>query len=153
MITTDLEYAAFQIPPHEGLQRALEFLRARQWDKWHDGEYPIDGRRIYAVISTYETSNTPAQPLLEGHHRYIDVQFIATGTEVIAWAPAGAVQVTTPYDETHDIWFGTLAPDAVTPLQVAAGCLAVLFPNDAHAPKRACGAPSPVRKVLVKVAL
>jgi beta-galactosidase beta subunit len=40
-----------------------------------------------------------------------------------------------------------------TPVRLAAGELAVLYPEDGHAPRLAARSPSPVFKIVVKVAV
>ena len=55
------------------------------------------------------------------------------------------------YDEKKDISFGTVGPGKWTPIHLQAGQVAVLWPEDAHAPKLAAGGPSPVMKIVVKV--
>ena len=40
-----------------------------------------------------------------------------------------------------------------TPVHLSAGQLVVLYPEDAYAPKLAAGKPSPVKKIVVKVAV
>ena len=39
-----------------------------------------------------------------------------------------------PYDPAKDAWLGTVPTDEITPVRLAAGQLAVLYPTDAHAP-------------------
>jgi biofilm protein TabA len=92
-------------------------------------------------------------PRFEHHRRYIDIQFIVAGEEVIGWAPADRMQVTEAYDPEKDIAFGTVPAGEATPVRLAAGELAVLYPEDGHAPRLAAGRPSPVFKIVVKVAV
>ena len=101
-------------------------------------------------MQRYETAPA-AEPRFEAHRAYIDVQYLAAGSEVIGWAPLGAVQVSEPYDGAKDVCFGRAA--AWTPLRLGPGELAVLYPEDAHAPRLAAGGPAPVLKVVIKVSL
>ncbi len=75
-----------------------------------------------------------------------------TNLEVL-FAPAERMTVTEAYDATRDICFGTVAPGHWTPVRLHAGQLMVLWPEDAHAPKLAAGSPSPVMKIVVKIAV
>jgi biofilm protein TabA len=93
------------------------------------------------------------KPKLEFHRKYIDVQYMASGEEVIGWASVERVTITAAYDEEKDIAFGTAPLSEVTPLHLSAGQLVVLYPKDAHAPKLAAGKPSQVKKIVVKVAV
>jgi biofilm protein TabA len=115
-----------------------------------DGRHEIAGDEVFALVQRYETRLAAGQP--EAHRRYIDIQFIVAGREVIQWAPlASLTEVTKPYDHTKDAEF--FAPGAMVPVRVAAGQFAILFPDDAHAPCCAWAGPEPVAKVVVKVAV
>jgi beta-galactosidase beta subunit len=60
--------------------------------------------------------------------------------------------ITEAYNANKDICFGRLLRKW-TPVRLHAGQLTVLRPEDGHAPKLACGAQSPVMKIVVKVAV
>lgn len=152
MIVTDLAHIEHQAPITPSLRKAFDFLRGRDLHQLPDGRTDIDGDRIFALVQRYETERTDS-PKFECHRTYIDVQFIAAGEEVIGWAPAALMNVSEVYDPNRDICFGTVSPGAWTPVHLQAGQLAVLWPEDAHAPKGASGPPSQVMKIVVKVAV
>jgi biofilm protein TabA len=117
-----------------------------------DGRHDIDGDALYALVQRYRTRSAAGMQL-EAHRRYIDVQFIARGREVIHWAPLASLsEVTLPYDTTKDAGLFAL-PAATVPLRLVAGQFAILFPDDAHAPCCAWDEPEDVLKVVVKVAV
>ena len=152
MIVTDLEHVDHQVPMTPSLQKAFDFLRGRDLLKLPEGRVEIDGDRVFALVQRYETEMASA-PKFECHRKYIDVQFIVSGREIICWAPVGAMDVTAAYDAARDICFGMVAAGKWTPLLMEAGQLMVLWPEDAHAPKGAAGTPSPVMKIVIKVAV
>lgn len=118
-----------------------------------EGRVDLDGDRVFALVSTYETQPADCAWRFEGHREYIDIQYVASGSEIIGWAPSERAAVTVPYDRAADIWFGTVPPAEITALPMPAGRVAVLFPSDAHCPGRAWGAPEQVKKIVVKIAL
>ena len=152
MIVTDLKHIEHQVPMTPALQKAIAFLRKGNIDNLPDGKTEIDGDRVFAIIQRYETVRTN-EPKFEFHRKYIDVQFIASGEEIIGWAPVESITITEAYDADKDICFGKVASGTWTPVRLHAGQLAVLRPEDAHAPKLASGAPSPVMKIVVKIAV
>lgn len=152
MIVTDLEYMDRQVPQTPLLQQALEFLRRTDLAGLPDGRTEIDGDRVFALVQRYETQASSA-PRFENHLKYIDVQFIVSGVEVIGWAPVGAMEVTAAYAEDMDICFGTVLAGMWTPVRLEAGQLMLLWPEDAHAPKCAAGKPAKVMKIVIKVAV
>ncbi len=116
------------------------------------GRHEIAGDDLFALVQRYETR--PAAGMqLEAHRRYIDIQFIASGREVIHWAPlASLTEVTLPYDAAKEAAFFKAA-DGMVPVRLAAGQFAILYPDDAHMPCCAWDDPTEVLKVVVKVAM
>ena len=151
MIVTDLKHIDGQCPMTNGMIKAVDFLRLRGIHELPDGRIEIDSARVYAIVQRYETSKTDV-PRFECHQKYIDVQYIVSGEEVIGWTPAERITVLDAYDGDKDICFGA-APEEWTPVYVQAGQMAVLYPEDGHAPRLAAGSPSRVMKIVVKVAV
>ncbi len=152
MLVSDLDHIDHQIALTPGLQKAITFLRTRNLHGLPDGRVEIEGDRVFALVQRYETMITDA-PKFECHRTYIDVQFIVSGEEVIGWAPLSRMAITEAYDAGKDICFGTVVKGKWTPVHLQAGQLAVLWPEDGHAPKLAGGVSSPVMKIVVKVAV
>lgn len=150
MIADRLERASRSIPDLPGLHAALEFLARPGTAALPDGRHEIDGDRVFALVQRYPTESRP-EPRFEAHRKYIDVQYIAAGEEVVGWAPLERLSVSEPYEEEKDVCFGSVS--GWTPVLLKSGELAVLFPEDAHAPRLAAGGPAQVVKIVVKVAL
>lgn len=150
MIITNLMHADRQIPATPALAKAIAFLRSPGLHTLADGKVEIDGDRVFAMIQRYDTLETAA-PKFEYHRKYIDVQYLASGEEVIGWAPVERMIVTEPYDEGKDVCFGSVGKGTWTPVHLQAGQLAVLWPEDGHAPKVAAEEPAAVMKIVVKV--
>ncbi len=139
-----------RIPSSPLLKKAIAFLRRPDLPDLPDGKVPIDGERVFAIVQRYETI-AAEKPKFEYHQKYIDVQFLVSGREVIGWTPADRISVTEPYDEEKDIAFGMVPDNAWSRVMLEAGQASILFPEDGHAPKLAAGAASPVMKIVVKV--
>jgi YhcH/YjgK/YiaL family protein len=152
MIVTDLHYVDVQVSLNLALTRAIEFLRLHDILDQPDGTLELDGKNLFAIIQRYDTIACAA-PRFEYHRKYIDVQYIAAGEEVIGWAPTERMNITEPYDETRDICFGTVAEGEWKPVSLRAGQLAIFYPEDAHAPRLLSAAPSRVMKIVVKAAV
>ena len=152
MIVTDLNHIDRQVLMTPSLRKVFDFLRGRDLHSLPDGRTDIDGDRVFALVQRYETVPTDA-PKFEYHCRYIDVQCIASGEEIIGWAPSETMMITESYDEKKDICFGTVKKGKWTPVHLQTGQLMVLWPEDAHAPKLAAGGPLRVMKIVVKVAV
>ncbi|MGE5172887.1 MAG: YhcH/YjgK/YiaL family protein [Betaproteobacteria bacterium] len=152
MIVTDLKHIDHQVMMTPALKKAIDFLRLRGIHDLPDGRVEIDGNEVFAIVQRYETIKAAA-PKFEYHRKYIDIQFIVSGEEIIGWAQAEHMTTTQDYDPDKDICFGTAEKGKWTPVHLQAGQLAVLWPEDGHAPKVAAGGPSRVMKIVVKVAV
>jgi biofilm protein TabA len=152
MIVANLEHLSTQLISSPAMEKAVAFLRG--WDKnAHEvGRVVIDGSDVYAEIQAYDTLPSGA-PVFEGHRTYIDLQYMVEGDEIITWASIDQVNITSPYDAENDYWLGTASPEMTTSTRLTTGQLAVLYPTDGHAPRQSVGQPSPVKKIVVKVAV
>ncbi|HXY61805.1 MAG TPA: YhcH/YjgK/YiaL family protein [Nitrospirota bacterium] len=150
MIASDLKHIESQLAMTPFMKKAIEFLRLRGIYDLPDGRVEIDGRRVFAIVQRYETTDT-SSPKFEYHKKYIDVQYIAVGKEIIGWVPAESIKITEAYDAVKDAAFGAAEAGTWTPLSLQAGQLAVLYPEDGHASRLACGQSSAVMKIVVKV--
>lgn len=133
------------------LRPAFEFLERHAGETLPEGRIEIDGERLFALPQTY-----PPRPAeggrFESHRRYADVQYIASGAEMIGYAPTEGLRVETPYDAEKDIAFHA-PPARFTPMALPAGSFAVFYPEDAHMPCCRLDTDEPIRKIVVKVLL
>ncbi len=153
MIVADLKELYQQIPASPRFTKALDYIQAAHPDEMPDGRYEIDGDKLYALVQSYQTLAVDENAKYEAHRKYIDVQYIANGVEIMGWAPLEKMQVNKEYNPEKDVVLGTCPPALATLTRVEAGQAAIFFPQDAHAPKLACGEPAAVKKLVVKVAI
>jgi YhcH/YjgK/YiaL family protein len=152
MIVTDLAHILSQAPADPRLRKAIEFLQENAGKDLPDGRVAVDGEQVFALFQSYQTL-PPSQAVFEAHRKYLDVQYVAAGEEVIGWVALEKLVDPTPYDPAKDVLFGKVPLEGMIPVRLSAGQLAVLYPSDAHAPRLAAGEPTAVRKIVVKVAL
>jgi YhcH/YjgK/YiaL family protein len=130
------------------IARGLRFLRETDLDALPTGRQEIDGERLYAQVNERDT--TPlADNLWEAHRRYIDIQYLHRGVELVGHAPLSRLTAG-PYDAALD--YVPASGDGAF-LRMQAGDFAIFWPGDAHMPATALGAPAPVRRIVVKVAV
>lgn len=153
MIIAKFEELAGQVPASANIEKGLNYLSSARDQDLPDGRYEVDGERVYALVQSYQTLPEDENAKYEAHRRYIDIQYIVSGVEGMGWAPLDQMQVNQEYSMEKDVVLGTCPISRATLVQVNAGEAAIFFPGDAHAPKLACGAPGPVKKIVVKVAV
>lgn len=139
----------------EGIDKALAFLGQAAIAKLAPGRHDIDGDRVYALVQDY-TPFDPAGRQFESHRRYIDVQYVHSGREIVYWAPTSRLK-NAPYSDQNDaiLYDDPLSAATATAVGLEAGSFGIFFPEDAHMPccrwAGAQPANEPVRKVVVKV--
>jgi len=107
------------------------------------------GGGVFALEQAYETKASP-DVRWESHRRYIDVQVIVSGEELMEVCDAGMLVVSEDLTPEKDVIFYAPGSPAST-LRVGSGDAAVFCPVDAHRPSLAVSEPRLVRKVVVKV--
>ncbi len=130
-----------------GIALALRALREGHLVRREAGRYDLMGDAVYALVQAYETKPRE-QGVWEAHRKYIDVQFVAEGTEVMAYANLADLKPRQPYDDANDYALFDGLGSFVT---VSSGMFTIFYPEDAHMPGLAAASPEPVEKVVVKV--
>jgi len=135
------------------IQDGLRFLRENDLAALTPGKHEIQGERLYAMVSEYQTQ-PKVQRRPEAHKKYIDIQYICAGEEVIGCGPlAFADEVDEDFLQERDIVYYkgiTLETETV----LLPGMFAIYFPWEAHRPNCAVGDKAGgIRKVVVKVAV
>ena len=146
MIIDQLKNAALYFGTHFRMEEALRYLQKTDFSKVEPGKYEIDEANIFALIQQYDTK-AKEKGRWEAHRKYIDVQYVFSGTELFGYHDLGLMQ-SVAYDEAKDFHELKGSGDF---LRVPAGMFLVLFPHDAHMPGISVSAPQPVKKIVVKV--
>lgn len=135
----------------ERIYKGLTLLRDTDFSTMEAGKYPVDGDNLFMMIQTYTTKPLETA-YCEAHKKYIDIQCMLEGSEWIGVAPLEDMNGERVKDSRPegDIWF---YDGDFMPIYMKAGRFAMLYPNDAHAPAIANGEPTPVRKVIIKIAM
>lgn len=149
MIIDNIKNSGFYSRLDAKIQKALDYLTRTDFSGMASGRYDIDGNNVFALVQRYETKPRE-QGVWEAHRRYIDLQYVAAGTEIMGYAPLDHLTVTKPYVPENDCELLSGTGDFFT---VAAGNFAIFYPQDAHMPCLTGGIPQPVVKVVVKIAV
>ena len=134
------------------LEFCREFLNRFEEQSLPDGEYEIDGERVFANIQTYRTKQQDGACRFEAHRKYIDVQYIVSGIERIRVAKLEKLTLEEErYPKGQDIAFysGETGVDFI----LTKGTFLMLYPQDAHMPGLSAEKDSTVRKIVFKLAV
>lgn len=155
----------WQVKPDESINRKTfavsYFMNRERWDKAFTflkendlsalelRRYDIDGDNLYAPVSEYLTKNEE-DARYEAHRRYIDIQYVISGRELIGIAPLSQKQeVLEPYSAENDIEFLTVTRGENYP--ATPDRFFILFPEDAHRPGLKVDTNLMVKKIVMKV--
>lgn len=115
------------------------------------GEYPLEGRDVYAVVFDF-TTKALLDTTLEAHQVYADIHLPLTGPEVHARFPLPGLEEKDAYDPAKDA--ATYHhPDRFNALfTLHPGQFALYLPHEAHLTQgKTDPRPQPLRKVVVKL--
>ena len=104
---------------------------------------------VVAIEQAY-TTKPRAEGFFESHRRFIDIQVIVTGTEIMEVVDVAHAKVRESYNEERDLII-YLDAQGASSLTMPAGHAAIFFPVDVHMPTLIAGEPTLVRKVVLKV--
>lgn len=128
------------------IQKGFEFLRRTDLASLEDGVHEIQGRDVYAIIARGDGVGRE-RAMLEAHRKYLDIQYVIDGTDVMGWLERDFVErVKDAYDAEKDLEFFYDRPESW--VRVPQGSFAVFLPQDIHAP---LATTQYVHKAVVKV--
>ena len=145
MILDTLDNAARYDSLHSRFKPAFDWLRSRRLEDLPNGRQEIEGDHLFALVMR-ENGRGQAVAKYETHRKYIDIQYIVTGFDLMGWAHLVPDLKSTGYDAAKDCEFYEAKPTLWVP--VPAGTFTIFFPEDAHAPMAGT---DPMLKVVVKV--
>jgi len=129
------------------IAKALQYLKETNFGKEKPGKKEIDGDNIFSIINHYNTRHLE-DCRLEAHRSYIDIHYMAEGSELIGHAILSDQEAATEYDAENDF---ILYSGGKNYLRLEEGEFAVFFPSDLHMPGLMINKPAAVKKVVIKV--
>lgn len=129
-------------------EKAFEFIATNDLRTLPIGKHLIEGEDLFVILMEYEPKD-PADCIMERHKKYIDIQFMLRGEEMMGVSTFAGQTPTTPYDESKDAAF--FKPEYDSLLKVQQGQFTIFFPHDLHMPSMRSGNAEKVLKAVFKV--
>ena len=126
---------------------AFLFLKEHDLATITNGKYPVDGDNVTASV-TEDLSKDYEKTNWESHRKYIDLQYVIAGEEVIGVYPSAKATVTKEYDEKKDVV--NYAAEGKLYHSIP-GAFFLFFPSDAHRPNITPGGNKVVKKIVLKI--
>ena len=87
---------------------------------------------IFAIEQSYYTKKL-ADSLFESHVKYVDMQFLVLGSEIIEVAHIDTLEIESEYNKEDDYSLYKVTPDSSN-ITMKKGDLSLFFPEDGHMP-------------------
>lgn len=149
MIITDFTTVNTYKGLSKNLDIALEYLKNVDMDSLQDGKTLIAGEDVYSIVSTYATREHQ-ESQYEIHKKYMDIQCMIAGEEMICCSDKSTLEVINEYNEMTDKQNLKGDFDEVI-LYLNPNKVVIFYPQDAHKACCKIGEIKTVRKLLVKV--
>ena len=130
----------------ERLAKGIDYINNSDFSKIDLGTYKIEGDNVFAMVQEYNTREIE-NCKLEGHSKYIDIQYIIEGEEHIGLTSKNNQEL----DERNDEGDYAFYKGDSTLFKFNPSVFGIFFPDDLHMPCVGLDQISKVRKVVVKV--
>ena len=127
--------------------KAFGFMKEHNLQEMPAGKYPIDGDHVFASVTEDSTKDFD-KTTWESHRKYIDLQYIIKGEEMIGVCPVSQAVLTNPYDAKRDAANYSVKG---TIYSATPGTFFIFFPSDAHRPSITPGGNKVDKKLVIKV--
>jgi YhcH/YjgK/YiaL family protein len=127
---------------------AFKFLEKSDFHKLELGKHMIVGDDLFVIVMEYDSKEI-SECITENHKKYIDIQYMVEGEELMGVTLFSGQAPSVPYDETRDAAFYAIVHDSF--IKVGKGQFTIFFPSDLHMPSVKIGTGSKVRKAVFKV--
>lgn len=114
----------------ERISKAVSFLKTLRVTERDIGDKVIINENFYYTVQKYVTKPTNERKL-ESHKKYVDIQIILEGNEMMDLADISRLSVKKEYDEANDVIFWEI-PDRMARMVLRKGSCIVLYPENAH---------------------
>ena len=149
MIFDTIDQLRLYEPLHRGIEIVCRYMATHDLLITPHGRYELDSDNVYLSLGMNNGKGDKSR--LEVHRRYIDIQCVLYGTDIIGWSPfTEYLHEEGSFDIKKDIQFFTDKPQSH--FTVPSGSFVIFFPSDAHAPL-GCTEDSQVLKAIFKLSI
>ena len=147
MVLDTIENAAKYLHLGDGIAKALSYIRQNDVAAFEPGRYEIDNDRLVMLVFEYSNKTTDKHKL-EGHRRYIDLQYWVSGSELMGHDILNAQPLVEDYNEKADYAFYNCNASFT---RLSPGMFVIYYPTDLHTAVTDPQAESKVKKIVFKI--
>jgi YhcH/YjgK/YiaL family protein len=138
------------IIPHS--KEISRYLNATNISSLEIGKYQIDGESAFVLIQEYLTK-TEREKEWESHRRYIDIQIVLKGQELMGYSPSALLIPRNEYSEEKDIIFYRDDLREHSGVFTPQDHFCIFFPGEAHKPGLHASQAVAIKKAVIKVSV
>ncbi|MBN1821386.1 MAG: YhcH/YjgK/YiaL family protein [Prolixibacteraceae bacterium] len=128
--------------------QAFNFLKSSNIKNMPVGRQELEGDHLFVIVDEY-ISKEKAETRFESHKKYIDIQYVISGKELMGLTTEDNVTVTEPYNAEKDIAFYDY--DEGKYILATPSNFLIFFSDDIHRPTIKAGENETVKKIVVKI--
>jgi YhcH/YjgK/YiaL family protein len=128
--------------------QAFLFLKGADLKNLPLGKQELEGEHLFVSVAEYYGKQKP-DALYEAHKKYIDIQYVITGEELMGLTTLDKVTERDPYNLEKDIAFYDF--DGGEYMKATPDKFFLFFPEDVHQPSVTTGDSVQVKKIVVKI--
>ena len=147
MVLDTIENAAKYLHLGDGIAKALSYIRQNDVAAFEPGRYEIDNDRLVMLVFEYSNKTTDKHKL-EGHRRYIDLQYWVSGSELMGHDILNSQPLVEDYNEKADYAFYNCNASFT---RLSPGMFVIYYPTDLHTAVTDPQAESKVKKIVFKI--
>lgn len=136
-------------------EAVYNFLKQKDLVSFSSGRYDLE-ENIFVNIEDYETQPR-TQRKYESHRKYVDIQFILKGKEIISICPISELNVWKAYSNEHDMELYSVGANAERKSKnylINEGNGIMIYPGEGHLPcLNPSNMPCQVKKAVIKIPL
>lgn len=148
---SSLNKKEFAIQYHNNKKRwdkAFQFLKEVDLAAIDVGIHDLDKKDLFVIVTEYNSKDSEGIPF-EAHRDYIDIQYVAKGSEYLERALISTATIKTPYEKVRDIIF--YESQSNLRLLSDPDTFFIFFPNELHRAGIKVEEAVPVKKIVIKI--
>lgn len=133
------------------LQEVITYVKEnfKEIQNMENGRYEIDGDNIFMQVMDAQTQSLEERKI-ESHRKYIDVQVVLCGKEILGFGVANEnLEIVEEIEERDIIFYKALENETL--IKATEGCFNIFFPDDIHRPGVLYDEAMVIKKAVVKV--
>ncbi len=147
MVLDSIENATRYLSLGNGIAQALRYIQDHDFSEVEPGRYQLDGDHFVMLVNEYECTCTD-ECRLEGHRKYIDLQYWVKGCELMGHDILGNQPVLEPYNEKTDCAFYNCIASFS---RLLPGMFVIYYPSDLHTANSDPLSKERVKKIVFKI--